>query len=233
MIKKSVELTFAGKVIKFNSELDYKGSLPDRIRILNPFKHNEEILAVSSAFYRKFYTDNNLRKLILGINPGRLGAGATGIPFTDTKRLSDICKIKIESFATHEPSSVFIYELIEKYGGAEKFYSTYFINSVCPLGFIIQNKKGNWVNCNYYDYEELLLAVKPLIIESLKKQIRLGIDTRTCFVLGRKNAAFLKLINDKEKLFESIVVFDHPRYIIQYKSKDKDRYLNEYLSKLT
>lgn len=225
--------SFAEKINAFNRQLDYSGKLPQGIRILNPFKENAEILAIAGAFYNTYYNDNNGRKLILGINPGRLGAGATGIPFTDTKRLSDICGINISSFSSHEPSSVFVYDMIAAFGGPQKFYSTFYIHSVCPLGFIQQNNKGNWINCNYYDYEELFSLIYPFIISNLKQQIRFGVDNTTCFVLGKKNATYLKRINDKEQLFESMVVLDHPRYIIQYKSKQKERYISEYLSKLS
>jgi Uracil DNA glycosylase superfamily len=225
--------SFAQKVNAFNKSLEFAGKLPKSIKVLNPFKENNEILPIANRFYNTYYNDNSIRKLILGINPGRLGAGATGIPFTDSKRLSKICQIEISSFSTHEPSSVFIYEMIDKFGGPQKFYKCFYIHSVCPLGFIEKNNKGNWINCNYYDHEELFNAVQNFIITSLKKQIRFGIDTKTCFVLGKKNAKFFKRINDKEKWFDSIVVLDHPRYIVQYKSKQKDKYISEYLNKLT
>ena len=224
--------SFADRIIKFNSELDFSDTLPYGIRVMNPFRENREIDAATKLFYKKYYNDSKTRKLILGINPGRLGAGTTGIPFTDTKRLSDICNIKIESVTTHEPSSVFVYKLIEKYGGTEKFYGDYYISAVCPLGFIEQNSKGNWINCNYYDYDELYFALQGFILSSLKKQISFGIDTKICFVLGKKNAQYLERINQKEHLFDSINVFDHPRFIEQYKSRYRDKYISEYLEKL-
>ncbi|MCG2460642.1 DUF4918 family protein [Flavobacteriaceae bacterium F89] len=223
---------FAEKVINFNKELQFSTPLYRGIRTMNPFKENGEIISIIEAFYGKFYGDTEKRKMILGINPGRLGAGITGIPFTDTKRLTENCGIGIESVKSHEPSSVFIYELIDAYGGSTKFYQDFYINSVCPLGFIEKNKKGNWVNRNYYDYRELFLATKNFIIWSLRKQIQFGIDTTTCYVLGKKNAKFLKIINDEQHLFDEIIVFDHPRYIVQYKTKEKDRYVSEYLSEL-
>jgi uracil-DNA glycosylase len=68
--------------------------LPQNIKIMNPFKENQKIIPISSSFYEKYYNDNNPRHLILGINPGRFGAGVTGIPFTDTKRLADKCGLK-------------------------------------------------------------------------------------------------------------------------------------------
>lgn len=223
---------FANRVIDFNKELKFIGQLKKGIKVMNPFRENDEILSISEKFYTKFYSDNKTRRIILGINPGRLGAGVTGIPFTDTKRLLEICEIDIGSIQTHEPSSVFVYDLIEKYGGSEKFYKEFYINSVCPLGFIEQNEKGNWVNCNYYDYKELFNLTKNFIISSLKKQIQIGVDTSICYVLGKKNAKFLKIINDQEHLFEKIIAFDHPRYIVQYKSKEKERYISEYLNEL-
>ncbi len=224
--------TFADKVIEFNSQLEYDAKLPAGIKIMNPFKTNKEILPISRIFYKRFYNDNNIRKLILGINPGRLGAGVTGIPFTDTKRLTEICRINIESFSTHEPSSVFIYDMIDKFGGPELFYSKYFITAVSPLGFVAQNKKGNWINYNYYDSVEVITAMEPFILECIKTQISFGIDTSVCYVLGKKNAGFVKLLNSREKLFKSIVVLDHPRYIQQYKSAYKNHYISDYLAKL-
>ncbi|GAB4290439.1 MAG: SMUG2 DNA glycosylase family protein [Marinilabiliales bacterium] len=223
---------FADKVIDFHKNLEYKGELKENIRVMNPFKENEETLSILKKFYKKFFSDKKSRKIILGINPGRLGAGATGIPFTDTKRLSEVCGIETTSFQTHEPSSVFVYDIIKEFGGSKKFYDKFYINSVCPLGFIKQNQKGNWVNCNYYDYNELFQSTKKFIISSLRKQIKFEIDTSICYILGKKNAKFFKKINDEAKLFDKIIVFDHPRYIVQYKMKLKEKYIADYLKEL-
>lgn len=225
-------MTLADKIINFNESLEYKGKLPRGIDVMNPFAESEEIREINRAFYKKYYSDNEPRKLILGINPGRLGAGATGIPFTDTKRLQGDCGIDLASFHTHEPSSVFVYEVIRAYGGPEAFYSSFFINSLSPLGLLIKNKKGNWVNCNYYDYADLYKAMRPYIIENLRLLISMGMETGKVFVLGKKNARFLADINKDEKLFDELVVFDHPRYIVQYRSKYMEDYVTQYLEGL-
>lgn len=225
--------TFASHILQFSRELNFTGSLPRGIKIMNPFRENPEILPIAEKFYTKFYDDTNPRKIILGINPGRLGAGATGIPFTDTKRLAEICGIKATSLSTHEPSSVFVYKLIEQYGGVEKFYSDYYIHSICPLGFVEQNDKAHWINRNYYDYPDLFAAVKDFILYNLETQIAFGIDTRTCFVLGKKNAEYLQKINREKKFFGEIVVFDHPRFIEQYRARQRDKYIAEYLQALS
>ena len=224
--------TFADKILLFNKNLSFDEKLPQGIKVMNPFQENEEVLKLSEIFYQKFYADHLKRKAIFGINPGRLGGGATGIPFTDSKRLESVCKIPVKSIQTHEPSSVFIYDLIDRYGGVASFYQQFYISSLCPLGFVILNTKGNWVNANYYDSQVLFDAVKPFIIKSLKAQIEIGLETQKVFILGKKNAKFLKKILKEEPLFEEVVVFDHPRYIEQYKYKEKQKYLDHFIEQL-
>ena len=222
--------TFAERVITFNHSVDFKGTLPGRISIMNPFRENEQILPVSSAFYQKYYSDNHTRHLILGINPGRFGAGVTGIPFTDTKRLHDPCGIPYSGKSTHEPSSVFVYEVIEAYGGPEAFYNDFYINSVFPLGFTISDGSGKAKNYNYYDSRELTAAVYDGIIENIRKQIALGIETDICYCFGTgKNETFLRSVNNKYGFFKEILALEHPRFVMQYKSKSKSEYIDKYL----
>ena len=222
----------ADNILDFYADVHYDGSLPDHIKMMNPYRENEDIRILCGLFYRKYYSDQNKRTLILGINPGRLGAGATGIPFTDTKRLNDDCGIKCSNFVTHEPSSVFIYEMIRAFGGPEAFYARFYINSVCPLGFV--KVYGNkTVNYNYYDSKELEAAIRDFIIKNIKKQIELTGNNKLCFCLGTgKNFQFLRKLNDQYGFFGSIIPLEHPRYIMQYKSKIKEQYMADYLEKL-
>ena len=221
--------SLAEQIIHFNQNLRYTGKLPEGFSVLNPFFDNPETMTVMRQFYEKFYSDNRRRKFIVGINPSRHGAGVTGVPFTDTKRLESACGIPMHSAHTHEISSVFMYDMIEAYGGTKAFYGEYYINSPFPLAIIRQTKDGNFVNANYYDDKALFEALKPFMIESLKNHIRLGLDTSEVFILGKKNAAFISKINEDESLFDKLTVLDHPRYIQQYKSKEKDAYIEKYL----
>lgn len=220
-------------IIRFNQDLKYKGKLPAGFAVLNPFFDNPETMTVMRQFYEKFYSDNRQRRFIVGINPSRHGAGVTGVPFTDTKRLESTCGIPMLSAHTHEISSVFMYDMIKAYGGAQAFYSEFYINSPFPLAIIRQTKGGNFVNANYYDDRALFEAVKPFMIESLKNHIRLGLNTSEVYILGKKNADFISKINKEEKLFEKLTVLDHPRYIQQYKSKEKMMYIEKYLKVLS
>lgn len=61
----------------------------------------------------------------------------------------------------------------------------------------------------------------------------MGLETDEVFVLGKKNATFLMKINKKEKLFGKMTILDHPRYIQQYKSKDKELYIDNYIRLLS
>jgi hypothetical protein len=223
-------LRFADRVIYFNRELVFRGNLPDNFQVINPFIDNPETMVVMSRFYHKYYNDNKQRRLILGINPSRKGAGVTGVPFTDTKRLATVCGIEMKSAHTHEVSSVFVYDMIEAYGGPERFYSDFYINSPFPLAIIRETKDGSWLNANYYDDSLLFEMVKEFMIESLKKHIDLGLDCSEVFVLGKKNAVFIEKLNREVKMFDKLTVLEHPRYIQQYKSKERDLYIDKYIN---
>ena len=226
-------MTFAERVAEFNNNLDFNGKLPKDIMIMNPFKGSPQIPEITSRFYNKFYGNKNKRHLILGINPGRFGAGVTGIPFTDTKRLNEYCGIKIKGINSHELSSVFVYKMINAYGGVKKFYNDFFIGAVCPLGFIKNNGKGKYLNYNYYDSPELTNAVYGFIINNIHEQIKFGVYTDKCFCLGTgKNYNFLVKINSEYNFFEKIIPLEHPRFIMQYRAKRIDFFVDKYLNLL-
>lgn len=220
--------TFADQVVEFNQNLKYDGNLPSDFQVLNPYLDNPETMEVMQKFYHKYYNDSDQRKFMVGINPSRHGAGVTGVPFTDTKRLESVCGIKMKSAHTHEVSSVFIYDMIAEYGGVDEFYKDIYINSPFPLA-IVRKSKGSWINANYYDDKELFNEVKDFMIDSLQKHISINVDTSEVFILGKKNADFISKLNKEAKLFEKMTVLEHPRYIQQYKSKEKQLYIDKYI----
>ena len=214
-LSSTAALTIGQRIIAFNKGLQYTGSLPEGFAVLNPYLDNPETLEVMTAFYNRFYNDETSRKFIIGINPSRHGAGVTGVPFTDTKHLENDCGIPMISARTHEVSSVFVYDMIAQYGGVEAFYKDYYINSPFPLAIVRKNAQGNW-----------------LMIETLKKHISLGLDTNEVYILGKKNATFLEKLNKEASLFKKMVVLEHPRYIEQYKSKEKQLYIDKFITLL-
>jgi len=226
--------TFAGRIIAFNQSLELdSGSLPDGISVMNPLRESGEAARVADAFYRKYYNDNQPRQLILGINPGRFGGGQTGIPFTDPKRAVADCGMDFKGEMTHEPSSEFVYKVIERFGGVEAFYARFYINSVSPLGFTKVGAKGRDINYNYYDDKALLETVRPFIVRTLPQQLDLGVVSGRCICLGTgKNFRFLSELNRQHHFFDQIIPLEHPRYVMQYKSKEMERYLDKYLAVL-
>jgi len=220
-------------IIDFLFDLHLAVDLPKEVEILNPYADAGTVKQAIEAFYTKYYNDFASRKLILGINPGRLGGGATGIPFTDTKRLNHACGISFDTFTTHEPSSVFIYKVIDAFGGPTAFYNQFYIGSVCPLGFAKHGKNG-LVNLNYYDEALLTTAVLPFIIESINLQLNFDLSRKKIYVLGTgKNFKFLEKLNKSEKFAAELIPLEHPRYVMQYKSKSIDFYVDKYVRLLS
>lgn len=194
---------------------------------MNPYQH-ADTFEICSQFYKKFYNDTEKRTLILGINPGRFGGGITGVPFTDPIKLETYCGIPNDLNKKTELSADFIYKMIGAYGGTVKFYSSYFIGAVCPLGFTMDGK-----NLNYYDVKDLEIAVRPFIVKTLKQQLNFGVNADVCFCLGEeKNFKFLQKINNEYTFFKKIIPLPHPRFIMQYKRKKINDYIHLYVQNL-
>lgn len=217
--------TFAEHIVHFYRDMKVPERLPKGVEWLVPFR-DPDVWSVMEQFYRQYFHDRGKRTLVLGINPGRLGAGATGINFTAPLQLEQYCGIPHPLGKQTELSAAFIYESIEAYGGVKPFYKKYFIGAVCPLGFI---SKG--VNVNYYDQPRLQEAVAPFIEESMDRLLGYGCSRSRCICIGEgKNLKFLQQLNQRRGWFQEIVSLPHPRFIMQYKRKFKATYLQEYVS---
>ena len=203
-MKKSVDnrkkqKTFGDNVLEFNEWLSNSSlELFDNYRMNNPFsgKNRTQIQEMTKIFYNKYYKDYKKRILILGSSPARKGSSITGIPFEDANHLYKETGILIDNFYINPSSSNFLYEVMEQYGGCEKFYKNFFMSFVCPLGIVKTNTKGKEVNSNYYESKKLENALNNFIVESLKKQIAFGIDTSLCYCIGSgENFKYLTKIN--------------------------------------
>lgn len=210
--------------------------LPEKYNLINPYNSEAKytIEQITQSFYHKFYDDSKKRRIILGSCPARRGTAITGVPYEDAAHLQNQTGIYIENFYVNKSSSNFLYDVIDLYGGPEKFYNDFYMNFICPLGIVKINSKGNEVNCNYYENKQLQNCLYDLIVTSLKKQVEFNIDRSVCYCIGSgENYEFLKLINEKFNFFDKIIPLEHPRFIMQYNSKNKDYYLKKYLTALT
>ena len=258
----------ADRLINFYQTLTPPQNIPKGIDVLFPQK-DPQVIEIVEKFFKKYFNDDHPRGLLLGINPGRHGAGITGVNFTAPKQLKDFCGIDHHFRTSSESSAEFIYEMIIAYGGVKRFYQDWFIGSVCPLGFVTSPGSSSQIlergkptpgnikrlertpipstgrdatalslekggkNINYYDDKRLLEAVSPFIIDCINKLVDLGFRTGKCICVGgEKNFRFLSTLNHEHKWFGEIIPLPHPRFILQYRRQQKDKFIHQYLSAL-
>ena len=227
--------TNSEKILKYCDTLSKINIEPfDNYKVINPyFDNKEQIKLITKKFYNKYYNDNKKRKLILGSNPARRASATTGIPFEDAIHLQQETGIFIDNYYVNKSSSNFLYDVINEYGGCNKFYNDFYMNFVFPLG-IAKTTKGKQTNCNYYEIKNFEKKLKKYIIESMIEILTFNIDTSICYCIGSgKNYEFLLNLNKEYSFFEKIIPLEHPRFIMQYNSKNKDLYLKKYLNNLT
>ncbi|CCQ25530.1 ATP-dependent helicase/nuclease subunit A [Listeria monocytogenes N53-1] len=212
--------TIAKRILQFNEALaNCSFDLPEGYRTVNPYSgdQSELVQKITMAFYQKYYNDTKPRRIILGSSPARRGSAVTGVPFEDAKHIQNETGIFIDKFYINQSSSDFLYDVMTEYGGC----------------IVRMNAKGNEVNCNYYENKKLQATLKPFILESIRSQIDFGIDTSVCYCIGSgDNFDFVSKINKEHHFFDTIIPLEHPRFIMQYNSKNKDVYMKKYLSAL-
>lgn len=219
--------TFADKLMAYYSSLSAPKGLPEDVVVMNPYL-NPATFEIASEFYHKYYADTNERIVCFGINPGRFGAGVTGVPFTDPIKLREVCGIEHSFENRAELSSKFIYEMIEAYGGPASFFSKYYISAVSPLGYL-----RDGINLNYYDIKGYKQLFEKYTVDEIRKQLEFGLSRKVAFSIGKgQNIKFLNWLNDKYELFETIIPLPHPRWVMQYRLKRKNEFIQEFVDKL-
>ena len=211
--------TFADKAINFF--LSIKDPIPNHseIKSLSIFQ-DDSVIENLNLFYQKYYSDTHKRTFVIGINPGRLGSGVTGIPFTDTHTLHTLLNISQKGTISKEPTAQFVSKLIKRYTNPADFYKKYFLTSLSPVGFTKDE-----LNFNFYDDMNFYREIKPYLIESLEQQLSLGALSKAIVWGKGKNYLLIKQINDEYKFFTEVIPLEHPRYVIQYKRSKLEDYV--------
>lgn len=142
------------------------------ISVLREFEDN---VHVAKRFAKAYCSSKNPTVVLCGINPGRLGAGKTGVPFLDFASLSKLLPDVNRPDA--ERSAQFFFEIVEHFG-AKEFYATFHVTNISSIGF---ERAGS--NFNYYDlpapvinhvhaeFKNEINAVQPAVIISLAKSV--------------------------------------------------------------
>jgi len=221
-------MSYAAAILDFYKWLRPNFAMADGISIMNPYK-NPATWAVASQFYRKYYGDDEPRVYIFGINPGRHGAGLTGVPFTDPLRLEEKCGIPNEWKKKAELSSQFVYAMIDKYGGVAAFYRRFYITALSPLGFVRDGK-----NLNYYDDKQLIKDFEPFMLRCIQRQLETMPTIEICYCLGEgTNFKYFSKVNERYGFFKEIIPLPHPRWVMQYRLKRMEEFVDLYLQRLS
>jgi hypothetical protein len=130
---------------------------------------NEDIILLDSfldnwdnvkQFNEKYYAEGYPKIVLCGINPGKNGAGKTGIPFLDFDSLSKLID-GIEHTDT-ERSAQFFYDVVQEFG-AERFFRSFYVTNISWIGYIKENK-----NVNYYQLSD---PIKKFIYKTFKYEM--------------------------------------------------------------
>jgi len=219
---------FANRLPEFLRTFPLPAALPGGVVAQSPFR-DPAVYELLSRFCQVYYTDNRPRVALLGINPGRLGMGRTGVAFTDPAALAEPCGIENDLPRQRpELSSQFVYQVVAALGGPAEFYQHFYLGSVYSLVLV-----RDGLNHNYYDSPALGKALWADTRLSLLRQVQeLGLRTDVAVSLGRRNGLFLQRLNDELGLFARIIVLDHPRYLMQYRRRELNANVAHYVATL-
>ena len=214
--------TFAEKVVAFYRDLKPPNLKRLGVHSMYPYA-SKQVLAYTRRFFEKYFPDRHERVFIFGINPGRFGAGTSGVTFTDGVAL-ERHGIPNDLPKRRELSAEFVEKVIARWGSPEAFYRSFFITAVSPIGF---TRDG--LNYNYYDSPALLASVEPFIIETIERQLAFGARRHVGVVLGTgRNYQYVNRLNAEHGFFGSIVPLEHPRFIMQYRRKRLEEFVDKY-----
>ena len=175
------------------------------ILLLDSFLDNWENV---EQFNEKYYADGYPKTVLCGINPGKNGAGKTGVPFLDFNSLSKLMD-GVEHTDT-ERSAQFFYDVVQEFG-AEKFYRSFYVTNISWIGYIKDNK-----NVNYYQLSD---PVKKFIYDAFKYEMSV-VAPKTIISLSQE---VNKTVNDifQDSNIDTGISLPHPNYCAFPKNYEK------------
>ena len=97
-----------------------------------------------------------------------------------------------------------------------------------PLGFVKDGK-----NINYYDDRQLQKSAEPFIVWNIRTQLDFGANRDAAICLGEgQNFAFFQKLNAAQGFFKEIIPLPHPRWVMQYRRKRVDEFVERYVAAL-
>lgn len=204
---------FADRLLRFLTGFPLPPPLPENVQAFSPYQEPTP-LGLFTQFARQYYTGSQPRVAVLGINPGRLGNGRTGVAFTDPIALS-AWGIANDLPRRREPSSEFMQAVVAAMGGPAAFYGQFMLGSLYPLVLL-----RDGLNYNFYDSPAVTAALWPTIQQGMQQLAEeVGLARHAAVCLGRRNGQYFTRLNEELGLFEQLHILDHPRYLMQYKRR--------------
>lgn len=144
----------------------------EQISILPGFTDQAELVR---SYYKKFYSKQGRRIVFCGINPGKYGAGKTGVPFIDFHGISRM--LPGHDRQDKERTAQYMLSIIEEYEPGE-FQDAVYLTNLSWYGFLRNGK-----NFNYYilprsvrhhfiaSFVEEMKIVQPSLIVPLSEEV--------------------------------------------------------------
>jgi len=182
------------------------------ISMISDFLDNWNVM---KEFQQSFYADGLPKTVLCGINPGRHGAGKTGIPFIDFASLSQM--MPAVNRQDSERSATFFYDIVNTIG-AEVFYRTFYVTNVSWLGYTHNNMNVN--------YDQLPEAAKAFVYEKFKYEMSVVSPTTIISLGGVVKETIDELFGDTN--IETGKHLPHPNYCAFPRNYEhcKSRYLD-------
>lgn len=211
--------SFGNQVLEFYRTLPRPRVTSAPVEWIDPY-NTPEVCRCMEAFYGRFYGDDRPRLFVFGINPGRFGAGLTGIPFTDSHALANSCGIATSLPQWQELSATFIHWVVQEWGGADAFFGHAYITGVCPLGLLLRG-----ANFNYYDDRSVLSELEPFLVDAIRRQSAFGARSPPVVIGPGRHVQVRQRLKAEHRFFDELRAVEHPRLIMHYRRTQADQFV--------
>ena len=189
--------------------------------MLDSFLKNQNNIA---KYYERYVSEKPNKIVLCGLNPGRFGAGLTGVPFIDFKSLSEMIP-EVDRQET-ENSAQFFFEVIKKIG-VEKFYENCYVTNVSKFGY---SRKSSSKNVNYPELPEI---AQNWLFQKFIDEMNL-IKPKLIIPLSKNVEGTLKMLSQNQQLnFKIGDRLNHPSWIMIYRQKDENKWIKKYVDRIS
>ncbi|MEY2342744.1 uracil-DNA glycosylase family protein [Acidithiobacillus sp. IBUN Pt1247-S3] len=176
--------------------------------------------SIAEQFWQQYIPEPLPQTVILGLNPGRLGAGLTGIPLLDFRSLASLFPDGRLPRNDTEPSANFFHRVVQNVG-AEKFYREFYVSNVSAVGYLRDNK-----NCNYHELPD---AAQRIVEERFVAEMAV-VAPKRIIALGREvEATVQRLFPDGSVRISHL---PHPSWIMTYRLREAQSWVRRYTQML-